>query len=166
MEPHPWIDRIWFGAFTALSAFAALYPVSLLRALNLWPPQRTARSPRRAVLPVYRSVRRNRGTTRPYYRLVPLAAAVVGQDRTVRSVAEFSAGLSFGVRSASPAHPGLLRPRSQLSRPPWAAPVMVLDWCCPRSIGCFEAVKQVLTHRSRLYGHYGPPRPRSRVQVP
>ena len=34
MEPHPWIDLIWFGAFTALAAFAALYPVRLLRALN------------------------------------------------------------------------------------------------------------------------------------
>jgi hypothetical protein len=33
-NPHPWIDRIWFGAFTVLSAFAALYPVRLLRVLN------------------------------------------------------------------------------------------------------------------------------------
>jgi hypothetical protein len=34
MEPHPWIDHIWFGAFTVLAAFAALYPVRLLRVLN------------------------------------------------------------------------------------------------------------------------------------
>lgn len=34
MEPHPWIDRIWFGACTVIFAVAAVYPLRLLRVLN------------------------------------------------------------------------------------------------------------------------------------
>jgi hypothetical protein len=34
MEPHPWIDRIWFGAATVLFVIAALYPIRFLRVLN------------------------------------------------------------------------------------------------------------------------------------